>query len=64
MSEEEQEKLQIVLDAEFPLNEADAISRVITDSNSTKQTMIDLLKLIYQNNKEEIENYDELINKY
>ena len=37
MSEEEQEKLQIVLDAEFPLNEADAISRVITDSSYTNR---------------------------
>ncbi|MDD3038841.1 hypothetical protein [Bacteroides sp.] len=64
MTKEEQEKLDIVLKTEFSLNEADAISRVISDNESSEITMIHLLTLIHKNNIEDIENYDELIDKY
>lgn len=64
MTNEEIEKLSVVLQDRFSLNEADAITRVVGDEEQTKETMIELLSLINRNNNEEIDNYDELIDSF
>lgn len=64
MTNEEIEKLSVVLQDRFSLNEADAITRVVGNEEQTKETMIELLSLINKNNNEEIENYDELIDSF
>ena len=57
-------KLKKVLVNKFSLNEADAISRVITDKNAPCDKMDRLLILIDSNNLVNIDNYDELIDNY
>ena len=64
MTNEEIEKLSVVLQDRFSLNEADAITRVVGNEEQTKETMIELLSLINKNNNEEIENYDEVIDSF
>nr|DAT59427.1 MAG TPA: hypothetical protein [Caudoviricetes sp.] len=64
MTIEEFEKLSVVLEDRFSLNEAHAITRVISNENSSKETMIELLSLINKNSAEEIDNYDELIDRF
>lgn len=64
MTNEEIEKLSVVLQDRFSLNEADAITRVVGNEEQTKETMIELLSLINKNNNEEIENYNELIDSF
>lgn len=64
MTNEEIEKMSVVLQDRFSLNEADAITRVVGDKEQTKETMIELLSLINRNNNEEIDNYDELIDSF
>ena len=58
------EKLGMVLENKFSLNEADAISRVITDNNASCDKMERLLRLIDTNNLIDINDYDELIDNY
>jgi len=64
MTQNEFEKLEMVLEYKFSLNEADAISRVITDENAPCDKMERLLELIDSNNLINIDNYDELIDYY
>lgn len=64
MTNEEIEKLSVVLQDRFSLHEADAITRVVSDEEQTKETMIELLSLINRNSNEEIDNYDKLIDSF
>ena len=64
MSDKEFKKLEMVLEYKFSLNEADAISRVITDETADCEKMSDLLDLIESNNVFELDEYDEMLEAY
>ena len=64
MTDEEFEKLEMVLEYKFSLNEADAISRVITDETADCEKMSSLLDLIESNNVFELDEYDEMLEEY
>lgn len=64
MTDKEIEKLEMVLEYKFSLNEADAISRVITDETADCEKMSDLLDLIESNNVFELDEYDEMLEAY
>lgn len=64
MKIEEIEKLSVVLENGFSLHEANAIIRVACDENSSKETMVELLSLINKNDIEEVDNCDELIDRF
>ena len=64
MSDKEFKKLEMVLEYKFSLNEADAISRVITDKTADCEKMSDLLDLIESNNVFELDEYDEMLEAY
>ena len=64
MTDKEIEKLEMVLEYKFSLNEADAISRVITDETAGYEKMSDLLDLIESNNVFELDEYDEMLEEY
>lgn len=64
MTDKEIEKLEMVLEYKFSLNEADAISRVITDETADCEKMSDLLDLIESNNVFELDEYDEMLEEY
>ena len=64
MSDKEFKKLEMVLEYKFSLNEADAISRVITDETADCEKMSDLLDLIESNNVFVLDEYDEMLEEY
>ena len=64
MTDKEIEKLEMVLEYKFSLNEADAISRVITDETADCEKMSDLLDLIESNNVFVLDEYDEMLEEY
>ena len=64
MTDKEIEKLEMVLEYKFSLNEADAISRVITDETADCEKMSDLLDLIESKNVFELDEYDEMLEAY
>ena len=64
MTDKEFKKLEMVLEYKFSLNEADAISRVITDETADCEKMSDLLDLIESNNVFELDEYDEMLEEY
>ena len=64
MSDKEFKKLEMVLEYKFSLNEADAISRVITDETADCEKMSDLLDLIESNNVFVLDEYDEMLEAY
>ena len=64
MTDEEFEKLEMVLEYKFSLNEADAISRVITDETADYEKMSSLLDLIESNNTLDRDSYDDMLEEY
>ena len=64
MTDKEIEKLEMVLEYKFSLNEADAISRVITDETADCEKMSNLLDLIESNNVFVLDEYDEMLEEY
>ncbi len=64
MSDKEFKTLEMVLEYKFSLNEADAISRVITDETADCEKMSDLLDLIESNNVFVLDEYDEMLEEY
>lgn len=64
MTDEEFEKLEMVLEYKFSLNEADAISRVITDETADCEKMSSLLDLIESNNTLDRDSYDDMLEEY
>ena len=64
MSDKEFKKLEMVLEYKFSLNEADAISRVITDETADCEKMSDLLDLIESNNVFDRDSYDDMLEEY
>ena len=64
MTDEEFEKLKMALEYKFSLNEADAISRVITDETADCAEMSSLLDLIESNITLDRDSYDDMLEEY
>lgn len=64
MTRQEQEKLEIALLNCFSINEADAINRVITDTESSVDRLKELLTIIDKRDEDDGEGYDELIDSF